>query len=201
MRSDQNADAAGRLYDEADVQASWQSTIAVDYHQDIVISGGLRFTPYHAGHVLGASMFLIEIAGLKILYTGDYSREEDRHLVIAEIPPVKPDVMICESTFGVHTLPDRKDKEEQFTSEYQSSRVYLRVSQPGLSLPQRSCPTLSKEAADVSCQYRLSATVRNSPSSSTSFGTSIPNSNPCPSTLRLVYFNEACECTRPMCTP
>ncbi len=62
-------------------------------------------------------MFLIEIAGLKILYTGDYSREEDRHLVTAEIPPVKPDVMICESTFGVHTLPDRKDKEEQFTSE------------------------------------------------------------------------------------
>ena len=81
------------------------------------MSGGLRFTPYHAGHVLGASMFMIEIAGLKVLYTGDYSREEDRHLVIAEVPPVKPDVMICESTFGVHTLPDRKDKEEQFTSE------------------------------------------------------------------------------------
>nr|ODO02397.1 endoribonuclease YSH1 [Cryptococcus depauperatus CBS 7855] len=114
--NDQNADASGRLYDETDVQSSWQSTIAVDYHQDIVISGGLRFTPYHAGHVLGASMFLIEIAGLKVLYTGDYSREEDRHLMIAEVPPVKPDVMICESTFGVHTLPDRKEKEEQFST-------------------------------------------------------------------------------------
>ncbi|OCF34686.1 endoribonuclease YSH1 [Kwoniella heveanensis BCC8398] len=114
--NDQNQDQSGRLYDEADVQSSWQSTIAVDYHQDIIISGGLRFTPYHAGHVLGASMFMIEIAGLKILYTGDYSREEDRHLVVAEIPPVKPDVLICESTFGVHTLPDRKEKEEQFTT-------------------------------------------------------------------------------------
>jgi cleavage and polyadenylation specificity factor subunit 3 len=109
------SDDGGRLYDEADVQASWQSAIAVDYHQDIVISGGLRFTPYHAGHVLGASMFMIEIAGLKILYTGDYSREEDRHLVMAEVPPVKPDVMICESTFGVHTWPDRKEREEAFT--------------------------------------------------------------------------------------
>ncbi|OCF74850.1 endoribonuclease YSH1 [Kwoniella mangroviensis CBS 8886] len=114
--NDQNPDVSGKLYDEADVQSSWQSTIAVDYHQDIVISGGLRFTPYHAGHVLGASMFMIEIAGLKILYTGDYSREEDRHLVVAEIPPIKPDVMICESTFGVHTLPDRKEKETQFTT-------------------------------------------------------------------------------------
>ncbi|TXT04239.1 hypothetical protein VHUM_04237 [Vanrija humicola] len=113
--NDQNAES-GQLYNEADVQASWQNAIAIDYHQDIVVSGGLRFTPYHAGHVLGASMFLIEIAGLKVLYTGDYSREEDRHLVIAEVPPIKPDVLICESTFGVHTLPDRKDKEEQFTT-------------------------------------------------------------------------------------
>ena len=120
--SDQQEDQSGRLYDEADVQASWESTIAIDYHQDIVISGGLRFTPHHAGHVLGAAMFLIETAGLKVLYTGDYSREEDRHLVIAEVPPVKPDVMICESTFGVHTLPDRKEKEEQFTSELQTER-------------------------------------------------------------------------------
>ncbi|KAL7424153.1 endoribonuclease ysh1 [Cryptotrichosporon argae] len=116
VRISDNTDTSGKLYDEADVQASWQNTIAVDYHQDIVVSGGLRFTPYHAGHVLGASMFMIEIAGLKVLYTGDYSREEDRHLVIAEVPPVRPDVMICESTFGVHTLPDRKEKEEQFTT-------------------------------------------------------------------------------------
>lgn len=61
-------------------------------------------------------MFMIEIAGLKILYTGDYSREEERHLVKAEVPPVKPDVMICESTFGVHTFPDRKEKEEALMS-------------------------------------------------------------------------------------
>lgn len=75
-------------------------------------------------------MFLIEIAGLKILYTGDYSREEDRHLVMAEIPPVKPDVMICESTFGVHTLPDRKEKEEQFTSKYHKPKNHLSLPSP-----------------------------------------------------------------------
>src|SRR6266481_4679299 len=31
---------------------------------------GLSFTPYHAGHVVGACMFMIDIAGLKILYMG-----------------------------------------------------------------------------------------------------------------------------------
>jgi Cft2 family RNA processing exonuclease len=61
-------------------------------------------------------MFLIDIAGLKILYTGDYSREEDRHLVKAELPPIRPDVLIVESTYGVHTLEGREEKEARFTT-------------------------------------------------------------------------------------
>lgn len=37
-------------------------------------------------------MFMIEIAGVRVLYTGDFSREEDRHLMSAELPgpSVKP---------------------------------------------------------------------------------------------------------------
>ena len=42
-------------------------------------------------------MFMIEIAGVKILYTGDFSCEEDRHLMAAEIPSVSPDVLISVS--------------------------------------------------------------------------------------------------------
>ena len=30
----------------------------------------------------------------QILYTGDYSRQEDRHLMCAEMPTVKPDIVI-----------------------------------------------------------------------------------------------------------
>lgn len=95
---------------------SLSSIIAVAAHQQITISPGLSFIPYHAGHVLGACMFMIDIAGLKILYTGDYSREEDRHLVPAEVPPVHPDVLIVESTFGVQGHEGREDKEHRFTS-------------------------------------------------------------------------------------
>ena len=32
------------------------------------------------------------------LFLGDFSREEDRHLMSAEIPSVKPDVLIGKST-------------------------------------------------------------------------------------------------------
>jgi cleavage and polyadenylation specificity factor subunit 3 len=60
-------------------------------------------------------MFMIEIAGVKILYTGDYSRSEDRHLMAAEIPDQKPDVLIIESTYGVQTHPPIRERERRFT--------------------------------------------------------------------------------------
>ncbi|KAH6897627.1 mRNA 3'-end-processing protein YSH1 [Coprinopsis sp. MPI-PUGE-AT-0042] len=104
------------LFSPLDMQMSLASIIPVSAHQLINVCPGISFTPYHAGHVLGACMFLIDIAGLKILYTGDYSREEDRHLVKAELPPIRPDVLIVESTYGVHTLEGREEKEARFTT-------------------------------------------------------------------------------------
>lgn len=57
-------------------------------------------------------MFLIEIAGLKILFTGDYSREDDRHLIPAEVPKnVKIDLLITESTYGIASHVPRLERE------------------------------------------------------------------------------------------
>lgn len=113
LRSSSSTDA---LFTPMELSVSLASIIPVSAHQVISPCPGVTFTPYHAGHVLGACMFLIDIAGLKILYTGDYSREEDRHLVKAEIPPIRPDVLIVESTFGVQTLEGREEKELRFTN-------------------------------------------------------------------------------------
>jgi cleavage and polyadenylation specificity factor subunit 3 len=75
-------------------------------------ASSISITAYPAGHVLGAAMYLIDIAGLKILFTGDYSREEDRHLVKASVPKdVKIDVLICESTFGTSLHVPRAERE------------------------------------------------------------------------------------------
>lgn len=52
----------------------------------------MQITAYRAGHVLGACMFQVEIAGMKLLYTGDYSRLPDRHLSAADIPDDPPDI-------------------------------------------------------------------------------------------------------------
>lgn len=102
-----------QMYTEVDHQNTYPMIEAVDFYTTHTISG-IRMTPYPAGHVLGAAMFLIEIAGLKILFTGDYSREDDRHLVSASVPKdIKIDVLITESTFGISTHTPRLQRETQ----------------------------------------------------------------------------------------
>ncbi|KIO33490.1 hypothetical protein M407DRAFT_17745 [Tulasnella calospora MUT 4182] len=112
-----SASSGDPLFSALELSLTLPLIIPVSAHQQISPCPGVSFIPYHAGHVLGASMFMIDIAGLKILYTGDYSREEDRHLVKAEVPPVRPDVLIVESTYGVQSLEGRPEKEAIFTSE------------------------------------------------------------------------------------
>ncbi|KAG6334215.1 hypothetical protein ID866_4873, partial [Astraeus odoratus] len=111
-----SSSSSDALFTPLEMSMSLSSIIPVSAHQLISPCPGVSFTPYHAGHVLGACMYLIDIAGLKILYTGDYSREEDRHLVKAEVPPIRPDVLIVESTYGVQSLEGREEKELRFTS-------------------------------------------------------------------------------------
>ncbi|RVW75998.1 Cleavage and polyadenylation specificity factor subunit 3-I [Vitis vinifera] len=81
------------LYDEQDILRSMDKIETLEVN-------GIRFWCYTAGHVLGAAMFMVDIAGVRVLYTGDYSREEDRHLRAAEIPQFSPDICIIESTYG-----------------------------------------------------------------------------------------------------
>ena len=78
------------LYSEADLEASMDKIETINFHEEKDVMG-VKFWAYN---VLGAAMFMIEIAGVKIMYTGDFSRQEDRHLMAAEIPTVHPDVLI-----------------------------------------------------------------------------------------------------------
>lgn len=102
------------LYTDEDLNRSLDRIETIDYHSTIEVEG-IRFTAYHAGHVLGAAMFFIEMGGLKVMFTGDYSREEDRHLSSAEVPPKRPDVLITESTFGTATHIPRLERETKLT--------------------------------------------------------------------------------------
>ena len=53
------------LYTEKDIEASMDRIETVNFHQETEV-GGVKFWCYNAGHVLGAAMFMIEIAGVKV---------------------------------------------------------------------------------------------------------------------------------------
>mmetsp|Transcript_46369 Transcript_46369/g.112419 ORF Transcript_46369/g.112419 Transcript_46369/m.112419 type:complete len:730 (+) Transcript_46369:22-2211(+) len=109
-----NAKPEDVLYTEAELQACIQKIELIDYHTTVTI-GGLSFHALNAGHVLGACMFWMDIGGRTVLYTGDYSMEDDRHLMAAEFPEKKPDVLICESTYGVQVHASKAEREARFT--------------------------------------------------------------------------------------
>ncbi|KAK6454547.1 beta-lactamase-like protein [Scheffersomyces xylosifermentans] len=115
-------EASSNLYTDDDIISSFDRIETVDYHSTMEIDG-IRFTAYHAGHVLGACMYFIEIGGLKVLFTGDYSREENRHLHAAEVPPTRPDILISESTFGTGTLEPKADLEKRLTQNIHATIV------------------------------------------------------------------------------
>lgn len=109
------ADNAHNLYDTTDVENCINRIEPINLHQKVNIDG-VQFLLLNAGHVLGAAMVLMEIAGVRILYTGDYSCEEDRHLMAAEIPKnFPPNVLIVESTFGMQIHESREHRERRFT--------------------------------------------------------------------------------------
>lgn len=89
-----NAKEEDVLWTDSDLSACMDKIELIDYHTTITV-GGLSFHALNAGHVLGACMFWLDIGGRTLLYTGDYSMEDDRHLMAAELPEKKPDVLMC----------------------------------------------------------------------------------------------------------
>jgi len=66
-----NSGAANEpLYTSQHVQNCLKRIEVCQYHQTIE-EKGIKFTAYNAGHVLGAAMFMVEIDGVRVLYTGD----------------------------------------------------------------------------------------------------------------------------------
>lgn len=115
----------GSLYTDKDLEVATERTEVIDFHQTIDIDG-IRVTPYRAGHVLGAAMFMVEIGGMRLLYTGDYSRVADRHMPPADLPSLKPHIVIVESTYGVSRHLPREEREKRFTE-----RVHTAVARGG----------------------------------------------------------------------
>lgn len=65
---------------------------------------GWRATLQSAGHILGASSILLEVAGRRLLFSGDLGRPDDSLMNPPDAPP-PADTVLIESTYGDRTHP------------------------------------------------------------------------------------------------
>jgi metallo-beta-lactamase family protein len=95
------------LYDEDDAKAALKLLVPVPNNGEFVeICEGFRAAFYVAGHILGASLVLVEIAGaktegepLRFLFSGDLGHY-DQPIVKDPAAPADCDYLMVESTYG-----------------------------------------------------------------------------------------------------
>lgn len=77
---------------------------AHDWHHTFEPVRGWRVTFFAAGHILGASSVLVEVAGRRLLFSGDLGRPDDSIMNAPDAPPAA-DTVLIESTYGNRTHP------------------------------------------------------------------------------------------------
>ncbi len=60
-----------------------------------------------AGHILGAASLLLDVAGRRVLFSGDLGRPDDP-LMLPPEPPPQADTVLIESTYGDRQHPNQK---------------------------------------------------------------------------------------------
>ena len=97
-------DSSAAMYDAEEVQRALFNINNVDFYEPFTIQGktvNWRITYYPSGHILGAGSIHIEVEGISILFTGDYSIDHQKTVKGLDLPPdLNIDILITESTYG-----------------------------------------------------------------------------------------------------
>ena len=89
-------------------RVKFESIQSLNFQESIRIDD-IKLTMYPASHVLGAAQILLETKGRRWLYTGDFRLAEDSSCDAFE--PIKTDVLVMESTFGLPVFRWRDELE------------------------------------------------------------------------------------------
>lgn len=94
------------LYEEEDVLKAMNQFVSHDYHRPFRVGSDIECTFYDAGHVLGSSIVQLDVktqtGKTRIAFTGDLGRR-NMPLMRNPQPPIKPNYLIMESTYGDRT--------------------------------------------------------------------------------------------------
>jgi len=99
------------LYTKQDALFSLHLLKAMSPRKSFSPLPGWQATFHPAGHILGAASLLLEVAGRRILFSGDLGRPDDLIMQPPDLPP-DADTVLIESTYG-----DREHPQEDTLAE------------------------------------------------------------------------------------
>jgi len=102
---------AQALYTRQDALGCLPLIHAEPWHQVFSPMPGWRVSFHRAGHILGAASVLVEVAGRRVLFSGDLGRNDDL-LMLPPDPPPAADTVLIESTYGDRDHPDEAVEQE-----------------------------------------------------------------------------------------
>jgi len=100
MKSRQEAEGELPLFDEVSVQRLLDAWQLVEFNQPIKLGEGLQVTYRVSGHIAGAAMLILESSEGTLVMSGDVSMSEQRTVKSVDVPRIRADALVIESTYG-----------------------------------------------------------------------------------------------------
>lgn len=101
------------LYDDVAAERLLEALVPVPPRTPVHLGGGIQATFWPAGHVPGAAMVSLESDEGSVLVSGDVAVSPQRTVDGLKPPPVRPDVLILESTYGGRLHANRSAEERR----------------------------------------------------------------------------------------
>jgi len=101
-------------FNESNVQKVTKNHVKLEYGKSNEVGPGIVVTPIDACHIPGSAAYLIDIEGVKILYTGDFNMDKSALFPGANLP-TDADYVIFDGTYWAREDFDRSKVREQFS--------------------------------------------------------------------------------------
>ena len=101
-------------FNESNVQKVTKNHVRLEYGKSNEVGPGIVVTPIDACHIPGSAAYLIDIEGVKILYTGDFNMDKSALFPGANLP-TDADYVIFDGTYWAREDFDRSKVREQFS--------------------------------------------------------------------------------------
>lgn len=100
-------------YAENDVSAMLNRICPVGYHTPLKLNDDMTLTFYPAGHIAGAACVCLQTGEGTVFYSGDFCTYTQKTIEGIRVPKLRPDVMICETTYGDQLHANRQVEENR----------------------------------------------------------------------------------------